>query len=147
MPTAFGAARNEKKLRLCSEGGTRLACAAFKVALPGAYPGSFFGDIHMPANAVDEANDATLSTSDSKRLAAEAQRTFTEARAKIEQVVQEGLEQLRAQSRVYADTAGQQLDVAQQYVSERVKERPLAATGAALGVGVLIGLLLSSGRR
>ncbi|WP_374469187.1 hypothetical protein [Phenylobacterium sp.] len=101
----------------------------------------------MPANAVDEANDATLSTSDSKRLAAEAQRTFTEARAKIEQVVQEGLEQLRAQSRVYADTAGQQLDVAQQYVSERVKERPLAATGAALGVGVLIGLLLSSGRR
>jgi ElaB/YqjD/DUF883 family membrane-anchored ribosome-binding protein len=110
-------------------------------------PGSFFGDIDMPANAVDQANDTDVTGSDSKRLAAEAQRTFIEARAKIEQVVQEGLEQLRAHSRTYADTAGQQLDVAQQYVSERVKERPLAATGAALGVGVLIGLLLSSGRR
>ena len=100
----------------------------------------------MPANAVDQA-DTDVSVSDSKRLAAEAQRTFNEARVKIEQVVQEGLEQLRAHSRTYADTAGQQLDVAQQYVTERVKERPLAATGAALGVGVLIGLLLSSGRR
>ena len=49
--------------------------------------------------------------------------------------------------RVYADNAGQQMDQAQQYVTERVRERPLAATGAALGVGVLIGLLLSSGRR
>jgi ElaB/YqjD/DUF883 family membrane-anchored ribosome-binding protein len=103
--------------------------------------------MQMPTNAVDEANDATVTSSESKRLAAEAQRTFIEARAKIEQVVQEGLEQLRAHSRVYADNAGQQLDVAQQYVTERVKERPLAATGAALGVGVLIGLLLSSGRR
>lgn len=101
----------------------------------------------MPANAIDQADETSVSTSDSKRLAAEAQRTFTEARAKIEQVVQEGLEQLRAHSRTYADGAGQQLEVAQQYVTERVKERPLAATGAALGVGVLIGLLLSSGRR
>lgn len=104
----------------------------------------------MPANAVDYADETTTNGAggdSSKRLAAEAQRTFAEARAKIEQVVQEGLEQLRAQSRTYADTAGQQIDVAQQYVSERVKERPLAATGAALGVGVLIGLLLSSGRR
>lgn len=105
----------------------------------------------MPANAVDYADETSATNGaggdSSKRLAAEAQRTFAEARAKIEQVVQEGLEQLRAQSRTYADTAGQQLDVAQQYVTERVKERPLAATGAALGVGVLIGLLLSSGRR
>jgi len=62
-------------------------------------------------------------------------------------VVQDGLEQLRSHSRVYADSAGQQIEVAQQYVTERVRERPLAATGAALGVGVLIGLLLSAGRR
>jgi ElaB/YqjD/DUF883 family membrane-anchored ribosome-binding protein len=31
--------------------------------------------------------------------------------------------------------------------SEQIRARPLAATGLALGVGVLIGLLLSSGRR
>jgi ElaB/YqjD/DUF883 family membrane-anchored ribosome-binding protein len=32
-------------------------------------------------------------------------------------------------------------------VTERVRERPLAAIGAALGVGVLVGLLLSAGRK
>jgi X-X-X-Leu-X-X-Gly heptad repeat protein len=103
----------------------------------------------MPANAVDYAdeNTAAANGAQSKQLAAEAQRVFAEARGKIQAAVQDGLEQLRAQSRTYADGAGQQLDVAQQYVTERVRERPLAATGAALGVGVLIGLLLSSGRR
>jgi ElaB/YqjD/DUF883 family membrane-anchored ribosome-binding protein len=29
-------------------------------------------------------------------------------------------------------------------MTERVRERPLAATGAALGIGVLIGLLLAA---
>jgi ElaB/YqjD/DUF883 family membrane-anchored ribosome-binding protein len=107
-----------------------------------------FGDIEMPANAVDYADEKlTAAHAETKQLAAEAQRAFTEARSKIQQAVQDGLEQLRAQSRTYADTAGQQVEQAQQYVTERVRERPLAATGAALGVGVLIGLLLSSGRR
>ena len=103
----------------------------------------------MPANAVEFTDDKATAANgaDANRMAAEAQRVFTEARGKIQQAVQDGLEQLRAQSRTYADNAGQQLDQAQQYVTERVRERPLAATGAALGVGVLIGLLLSSGRR
>lgn len=98
----------------------------------------------MPANAADIAEDAKTNGT---RMAAEAQRTFADARARIEQAVQDGLEQLRSQSRVYADTAGEQIEVAQQYVTERVRERPLAALGAALGVGVLVGLLLSSGRK
>lgn len=102
----------------------------------------------MPANAADFAADEVKTASDTAtRVSAEAQRTFADARARIEQAVQDGLEQLRAQSRAYADTAGQQLDQAQQYVTERVRERPLAATGAALGVGVLIGLLLAAGRK
>ena len=110
---------------------------------------SHFGDFHLPATSVDYAADEiTSATSDAAgKLTKEGQRAFAEAAKRIEQVVQDGLEQLRAQSRTYADTAGQQLDTAQQYVTERVKERPLAATGAALGVGVLIGLLLSAGRR
>lgn len=101
----------------------------------------------MPANAADFADETKAMSDTGGRMTAEAQRTFTDARARIEQAVQDGLEQLRAQSRAYADTASQQLEQAQQYVTERVRERPLAATGAALGVGVLIGLLLSSGRR
>lgn len=106
----------------------------------------------MPANSVDYAADETKSavsaaTDKATKLSSEAQKSFAEAAKRIEAAVQEGIEQLRAQSRAYADTAGQQLDHAQTYVTERVKERPLAATGAALGIGVLIGLLLSSTRR
>jgi len=101
----------------------------------------------MPANAADLADDAKTGAANGTRMAAEAQRTFADARARIEQAVQDGLEQLRSQSRAYADNAGEQLEVAQQYVTERVRERPLAAIGAALGVGVLVGLLLSAGRK
>lgn len=103
----------------------------------------------MPGNAAEYDENTTPATrgTEASRLTAEAQRAFAEARGKIQQAVQEGLEQIRAQSRTYADNAGQQLEHAQQYVTERVRERPLAATGAALGVGVLIGLLLSAGRR
>lgn len=106
----------------------------------------------MPANAVDRAAAETKSavnsaTDKANKLSAEAQKSFADAAKRIEAAVQEGVEQLRAQSRAYADTAGQQIDQASLYVTERVKERPLAATGAALGIGVLIGLLLSSSRR
>jgi ElaB/YqjD/DUF883 family membrane-anchored ribosome-binding protein len=101
----------------------------------------------MPANATDFADDAKNGAETAKGMTAEAQRTFADARARLEQAVQDGLEQLRAQSRAYADTAGEQLEQAQQYVTERVRERPLAAIGAALGVGVLVGLLLSAGRK
>src|SRR4051812_14445766 len=102
----------------------------------------------MPANAADIADDAKNGAAASGgRMTAEAQRTFADARARIEQAVQDGLAQLRTQSRAYADNAGEQIDQAQQYVTERVRERPLAALGAALGVGVLVGLLLSAGRK
>lgn len=80
------------------------------------------------------------------KLTAEAQRSFNEAAKRLEKVVADGLEQVRAQSRTYADNAGQHMDEAQRYVVERVKEKPLVAAGAALGVGLLIGLLLASGR-
>jgi ElaB/YqjD/DUF883 family membrane-anchored ribosome-binding protein len=105
----------------------------------------------MSANSVDPADEAKsaarAASEAAAKLTAEAQRSFAEAAKKFEGVVQEGMEQLRAQSRAYADNAGQQFDEAQRYVVERVRERPLAATGAALGVGVIVGLLLAAGRR
>ena len=102
----------------------------------------------MP-NAADFAADETKAavangTDAATKLSADAQKSFADAARRIERVVQDGIEQLRAQSRAYADTAGESLDQAQQYVTERVKERPLAATGAALGIGVLIGVLLTA---
>lgn len=101
----------------------------------------------MPPNVADYGAEETKGSETGSRMTPEVQRNFADARARIEQAVQDGLEQLRAQSRAYADAAGQQFEQAQQYVTERVRERPLAATGVALGVGVLIGLLVSAGRR
>lgn len=94
----------------------------------------------MPANAADETNSGASAA----RLAETAERTFNDASRRFEQAVSEGIEQIRAQSRAYADTASAQFDDAQRYVVERVKERPVTATLAGVGVGLLIGLLLAS---
>lgn len=79
-------------------------------------------------------------------VASQAERRFTEAAKHFEKIVAESVQQIRAHSRTYADTTAEHLDEAQKYVTEKVKERPLAAAGAALGVGVLIGMLLAGGR-
>ena len=106
----------------------------------------------MATNAVDHAKDeakaAAQSMADSaSKLSAEAQRSFSEAAKKFEKVVAEGLEQIRAQSRTYADNAGEHIDDAQRYVVERVQERPLQSTAIALGVGLVLGMLLAGRRR
>ncbi|QUD87640.1 DUF883 family protein [Phenylobacterium montanum] len=77
----------------------------------------------------------------------QAEKSFRELADRIEKLVKDGLETLRTQSRTYAEGAGERLETAQKYVTEHVQERPLTATVTALGVGVLIGLLLGSGRQ
>jgi ElaB/YqjD/DUF883 family membrane-anchored ribosome-binding protein len=76
----------------------------------------------------------------------DAEKNIAEMTERAQKTIEEGLETLRGQARVYADSAGESLDVAQKYLTDRVQERPLAATFAALGVGLLIGLLLAGGR-
>ena len=110
----------------------------------------------MTTNAKSPAvGEAEQVKSDLKSAAKHAERSFidaadqardrlTEAAHRTETAVRDGMETLRAQSRVYADTATAQFDDAQRYVVEKVKERPVTATLAGIGVGVLIGLLLSS---
>jgi ElaB/YqjD/DUF883 family membrane-anchored ribosome-binding protein len=95
----------------------------------------------MPAS---EQIDQAATRADKAILEAEKRLTALVERA--EKSIQEGLEVLRANTRVYADNAGQQIDEAQKYLTERVVERPLTSTFAALGVGIFIGLLLG-GRR
>ena len=73
-----------------------------------------------------------------------AERTFSEAAKTAERTFREGVEALRSQTKVYGEEAGQRMDEAQRYVLERVKERPVTATLAGLGVGLLLGLLLSN---
>lgn len=105
----------------------------------------------MSTNAVErtaeEAKAAAHSVAEAAtQIASQAERSFAEAAKRFEKVVAEGMEQVRAQSRTYADNAGEHLDEAQRYVVERVREKPLMAAGTALGVGLLVGLLLASGR-
>ena len=102
----------------------------------------------MPAKAGPlTTEDATAAANDTAaKISADAQKAIAEAARRIETAVQQGLEQLRAQSRVYADVAGEQLDEATRVASEQIRARPLAATGVALGVGVLIGMLIASRR-
>jgi ElaB/YqjD/DUF883 family membrane-anchored ribosome-binding protein len=102
----------------------------------------------MPAKAGQlTTEDAAAAANDTAaKIAADAQKAIADAAKRIEATVAQGLEQLRAQSRVYADVAGEQVDEAARVASEQIRARPLAATGAALGIGVLIGMLLASRR-
>lgn len=59
----------------------------------------------------------------------------------------DGFEQVRSQGREAASVAGDGLEDARAFMVERVQERPLTATFAALGVGFLVGLLISGSRR
>jgi len=73
-----------------------------------------------------------------------AERSLHDASKRVEKVLRDGVEALKAQTeRLHA---GEQFDDVQRYVVERVKERPVTATLAGIGVGVLIGLLLAGSR-
>ena len=102
----------------------------------------------MSAKATDlTSEDVSAAANDPAAvIGADAQQAIAEAVRRIEASVAQGLEQLRAQSRVYADVASEQIDEASRVAAEQIRARPLAATGAALGVGVLIGLLLAARR-
>ena len=105
----------------------------------------------MTATTVDKAaraaRAAVKSTSEVAGDAVDqAERNLADAAHRIEKAVAEGVEQIRSHGKAYAAEAKDQIDDAQRYVTGQVRERPLAATGVALGVGVLIGLLLAGGR-
>jgi ElaB/YqjD/DUF883 family membrane-anchored ribosome-binding protein len=110
----------------------------------------------MPAdmsNSIDEAakeakkaanNAADHSQKAFNEAVSAAEKTLSEAAKTAEKVFKEGAETFRAQTRAYTDNAGEYAQDAQRYVLERVKERPMTATLAGLGVGLLLGLLLAN---
>ncbi len=77
----------------------------------------------------------------------EVEKNVHELTERADRVVQDSLERLRVQGRAYAEEAERRLEDTQKYVVERVHERPLTITFAALGVGVLLGLLMGGRRR
>ena len=96
---------------------------------------------------VRAARSAIKSTSEAASDAVDqAEHTLSDAARRIEKAVTEGVEHIRNHSKAYASEAADHIEDAQRYVAGRVRERPMTATGIAVGVGVLIGLLLAGGR-
>jgi ElaB/YqjD/DUF883 family membrane-anchored ribosome-binding protein len=77
-------------------------------------------------------------------VAAVAERSISEAARTAERALREGLDAIRSHAKTYTEEASDNVDVAQRYVMKRVKERPVTATLTGLGIGLLIGLLLSN---
>ena len=102
--------------------------------------------LHHASDEVQTATEAVVSDSRAalNESLANAERRIAEMARRAERVFNEVMQNLRSQSRVYAGTANEQFDQAQKYVVERVKARPVTATLAGVGLGLLLGLLLSS---
>jgi ElaB/YqjD/DUF883 family membrane-anchored ribosome-binding protein len=73
-----------------------------------------------------------------------AEKSLNDASKRVEKVLRDGVEALKVQTKSYREDYGHQFDDAQKYVLERVKERPVTATLAGLGVGLLLGPLLAN---
>ena len=103
------------------------------------------------ADAADEARqarDAVNSATDHGQRALEealgaAERTIHSATKAAERLLKDSLDALRKETAPYADEAKHHIEDGQRYVAEELKQRPMTFTLAGLGVGVLLGLLLS----
>jgi ElaB/YqjD/DUF883 family membrane-anchored ribosome-binding protein len=74
-------------------------------------------------------------------------RRIREFAERAEQAVRARADEFRTRAREYYDDAYDRFDTAQRYLTERVQEKPVASTLAAVGVGVVLGLLIAGGRR
>ena len=103
----------------------------------------------MPANstaqpALDDSVQAAGSAASAKLDATLEELKGHASRAS--RVAQDAYETIRTQAGPYLDEAGDRWAVAERYLVDRVQKQPLTTTFAALGVGVLVGLILAGGR-
>ena len=89
-------------------------------------------DINRRGGATDDEFE-TSQTDDMKRRAQEA--------------LTQGLDTARYQALQARDFAEEQFGQAQQYVTQRITEKPVQSALMALGAGVVLGMLLKGGRR
>ena len=99
----------------------------------------------MPANsnaqAVEDAVQANAAAAKAQFDAA-----LSEFKERAGKVAQETLQTLRTHAGPYVDDAGDRLTTAEKFIIEKVQKQPLTTTLAALGIGVLVGLILAGGR-
>jgi ElaB/YqjD/DUF883 family membrane-anchored ribosome-binding protein len=68
----------------------------------------------------------------------------SEALHDAQDAMKKGYEQSKAKLNEAIDHSAEGLDQAHMYLKEQARERPIALTAAAIGAGVLIGLLLAN---
>lgn len=66
---------------------------------------------------------------------------------KAEQSAQRAIEQGKQSLHAAVEASGHNLQRAHTALNQQLQQRPLAATAAAIGVGLVLGLLLGAGRR
>ena len=108
----------------------------------------------MPSSAQALGRDGRRLVNDTRDLGQNAGRFADRARDAAPHLVQQARDalddrfgQLREQGREAASAAGDQLEDARAFMVDRVQERPLTVTLAALGVGFLLGALIAGSRR
>jgi ElaB/YqjD/DUF883 family membrane-anchored ribosome-binding protein len=79
-----------------------------------------------------------------KESLAVAERGLIDAARVAERVIKESVDVIRSQAKACSGPASETVDDAQRYLVERIKERPVTATFAGLGIGLILGLMMSS---
>ena len=101
----------------------------------------------VASKAGDTLDSARETARSAKDTVEEGRKALPKLKVEARRAFDDGVEQLRSQAMDAADQAGDQFDTARLYMVERVQERPMTATLAALGAGFLLGLLFAGGRR
>ena len=101
----------------------------------------------VASKAGDTADSARETARRAMDTVEQGRKALPKMRNEARKAFDDGVDQLRDQARDAADQAGDQIDTARLYMVERVQERPLTATLAALGAGFVLGLLFAGGRR
>ncbi len=71
----------------------------------------------------------------------------SDLKARAQEALNQGADQVRYQALQAKDYANQQFGQAQQVITDRIVERPLASALVALGAGVVLGMALRGGGR
>jgi ElaB/YqjD/DUF883 family membrane-anchored ribosome-binding protein len=98
------------------------------------------------AKLAETAKAAQKAIQESEALSAAQAKVAEKAKA-AQETLKVQADALMERTKVYRENAGEQFNDAQEYLVERIKERPVTAAFTGLGVGLILGLLLANRSR